>query len=333
MNKLRIALLGFGTVGKGIYQTIEVQQARLQQLTGKQVEIAAIVVKSLKNHKNYNGHAKLTTDFQEVLGDKNIDLVMEAIVGKEPAFTYLQQSIQQGMHVVTANKEMFAQHGQELKKLAEKHCVQIGFEATTAGGIPVIATIRQLLQVNRVRKIQAILNGTSNYILTEMRMKQLSFSQALKKAQELGYAEANPANDIDGRDAYFKAVILCQLLFGSKADKARFKQTGIRDISMSFLDEQEAAGKRVKHLVTIAETEDGIYCDISPAALEPGHPLYAVEGVDNAVHLETDILGELTLTGPGAGALPTASAMIEDFCTIIGRPNAYSAHEELASIH
>lgn len=333
MNKLRIALLGFGTVGKGIYETIENKQERLRQLTGKQVEIAVIVVKSLENHKDDHGKIKITTDFQEVLKDKSIDVVMEAIVGKEPAFTYLQQSIKQGMHVVTANKEMFAHHGEALNELAEAHRVQIGFEATTAGGIPVIAAIKQLLQVNRVKKIQAIINGTSNYILTAMRTKQLSFEQALEKAQELGYAEADPSNDIDGLDAYFKAMILCQLLFGNKADTVHCKLTGIRDISKGFLDEQEAAGKRVKHLVTITQTDGKVSCDIAPAALDPDHPLYAIEGVDNAVHIETDILGQLTLTGPGAGSMPTASAMVEDFCTIISNQDALSEHDTFIPIH
>ncbi|MDY0404471.1 homoserine dehydrogenase [Virgibacillus sp. 179-BFC.A HS] len=331
MSTLHVALLGFGTVGKGIYETIGKQQDHLRAVIGKEVKVSTIVVKDLGHHADYQGSAKLTTDMQEIIQDQKIDVVMEAIVGKQPAFDYLQQCIIQGKHVITANKEMFAAYGCALQKLAEKHHTKIAYEATTAGGIPIIATIQQLLQANHINNIQAILNGTSNFILTAMRTDHLSFDKALEKAQELGYAEADPTNDIDGHDAYFKAMILSELVFGRKPAPENIQVTGIRDISSDFL--QSACPKRIKHLVTLARTDGDIICRIEPQALSETHPLFAVEGVDNAVHLQTDILGNLTLTGPGAGALPTASAMIEDLCTIVKEEQAVLPIEKALAPH
>lgn len=316
LEKINVALLGFGTVGKGVYETIQKHQRHLQQVTGRQVTVSVIFIKDRQKHAGYSGDALMTTDIHEVIDNPDIDVVFEAIVGREPAFTYLKQCIQKQKHVITANKEMFAYHGNQLKVLANSHQVSIGFEATTAGGIPIIQTICQLLNANQIHQISAILNGTSNFILTEMRTKGHSFSKALAIAQAAGYAEADPTNDIEGYDALYKAMILSELVFGEQPNERNITRSGIQDITRSDINASSQNGKRWKPIATINKVKNNVQIQIRPTIISETHPLFHVEGVENAILLETDIVGRLTLTGPGAGALPTASAMIEDFCHI-----------------
>lgn len=313
MGKINVALIGLGTVGKGVYETIHTHQNRLQKITGKEVAVSTIVVEHVEKHTN--DEVFITNNINEIIEDKNIDLVFEAINGKEPAFSYLKECIKAGKHVITANKEMFATHGRELKHLAQECHVKIGFDATTAGGIPVIQTIQQLLQTNRIQKIQGILNGTSNYILTEMREKKLPFSDALQQAQELGYAEADPTNDVEGFDAFYKLMILSELTFHQQPALESVKRAGITSITQEDIDGLQ--DEKIKHIATVYREGEQLVATIEPTVINADHPLYAIEGVDNAVHIEADIIGELTLVGPGAGSLPTASSMIEDFCTIM----------------
>lgn len=319
MRKINVALIGLGTVGNGVYETIHKHEKRLQQITNSHIRISTIVIQDRNKHKKLNKNYTISTNIEDILVNKDIDVVFEAIVGKEPAFTYVKQCIKAGKHVITANKEMFAAHGSELKELAKQYEVEIGFDATTAGGIPVIQTIQQLLKVNKITKVQAILNGTTNYILTEMREKQLTFPVALKQAQQLGYAEADPKNDVEGFDAFYKLMILTELIFDKQPVWEDVNRMGIEQITTKEIN--KLAEKRMKHVATVKQTENGLHATVEPITVSKEHPLYAVEGVDNGIHLQTDILGELTLIGPGAGALPTASAMVEDFCTIFKKEN------------
>lgn len=312
-----MALVGFGTVGKGVYDTIQSHQQGLQKVIGAPVFVSTIVVKNIAKHADFDGEAIITTDFQVVLDDPDIDIVFEAIVGKEPAFTYLKKSIQQGKHIITANKEMFAHYGKVLTDLAKTHHVEIGFEATTAGGIPIIQTIRQLLQVNQINKITAILNGTSNYILTAMRKRNLSFTDALKNAQSLGYAEADPSNDVEGLDAFYKLMILSELIFAQQPDWEKVKRIGIGEITTEQIIECQSTNKRIKPIAMIEKIGNRLHAQVQPCLVSEDHPFYTIEGAENAITIETDIVGQLTFTGPGAGKLPTASAMIEDFCSIM----------------
>lgn len=312
MSTIKIALLGFGTVGQGVYQTVHSHQEELSAVLGKKVEIAAILVKNHKKDRDINEGILVTTDFREILQLSELDIVIEAIVGKEPAFSYLKEMIKRGSHVITANKEMFAHHGGELKILAEKHGVSIGFEATVAGGIPVIQTITQLLNINRVTKLEGILNGTSNFILTEMREKNETFQAALKSAQQKGFAEADPTNDIQGFDAFYKLMILSELTFGRQPDWHSAWREGISSITREQVLEAKELGLRFKLIATVEKSGESIIASVRPALVAPSHPLYAVEGVENAVSIYADIVGKINLQGPGAGMLPTASAMIED---------------------
>src|SRR5690625_174629 len=327
MNEINVAFIGFGTVGKGVYDTIHSHQQQLNDVTGKKVEVSIIVIQDPDKYQDIQEDIVVTTDIQHVIDNPTIDVVFEAIVGKDPACSHVKRCIKAGKHVITANKEMFATHGKELKLLAEYHGVALGFDATTAGGIPVIQTIQQLLRVNQIQKIQAILNGTSNYILTEMREKQLPFQRALQQAQDLGYAESDPTNDVEGFDALFKLMILSDVSFGKQPLQQHIHRRGITAIKAEDL--QSTQQKRIKHIATIEKANGVLTATVEPLLISEDHPLFAIEGVDNAIHIQTDIVGDLTLSGPGAGALPTASAMIEEFCTFFSH-NQRQAHATLS---
>ena len=312
MTVIKVAILGFGTVGEGVYRTIQSHAKELTAVLGKKVEVAAILIKKQREVMNISKDILLTTDFEEILGLPQLDIVMEAIVGTEPAFTYLEKAIKRGCHIITANKEMFARHGEELLTLAEKHKVSIGFEATVAGGIPVIQTLRQLLKINRVQEIQGILNGTSNFILTKMRENKQSFSEALQSAKEKGYAEADPSNDVEGYDALYKTVILSRIAFGRDPVWQQPKPEGITAITSELIASAEKIGLRFKHIAHLRKSGTAVTGTIQPMLVGDEHPLYHVEGVENAVNVHSDLIGRITLQGPGAGMFPTASAMIED---------------------
>lgn len=318
MKPINVALIGLGTVGSGVYQTIHIQQQRLEDLLGAPVHISTIVIEHDEKHEKIGAKTDITTDITDILRDPDIDVVFEAIVGREPAFTYLKQCIQAKKHVITSNKEMFAAHGSELKVLANEHDVKIGYDATTAGGVPIIQTIQQVLKANQIQQVQAILTGTTNYVLTAIRKKQVSLIEALREAEEWGYAEADPTTDIEGHDALFKLMILSELIFEKQPNLEHIKRKGISEITDKTIQEAAAEGKRIKHIASLAysTTTGELTASIEPVAVTEEHPLYAVEGVNNAIHLKTNILGDLTLTGPGAGSFPTASAMVEDLCSI-----------------
>lgn len=309
---IKIALLGFGTVGEGVYRTVKSHQEELKAVLGDNVEIAAVLIKNKQKKRDIDSDVLITDDFEDILRLRGINVVMEAIVEREPTFTYLEKAIEKGCHIITANKEMFAHHGPELKSLAAQHGVSVGFEATVGGGIPVIQTLQQLLAVNRVRKIEGIVNGTSNYILTEMREKQQSFGAALAAAQVKGYAEADPTNDVDGYDALYKLMILSDLAFGEQPEWSKIERKGIRPIRADHIEEARALGLRLKVIASIERKGGELVGSVKPVAVSESHPFYNIEGVENAINIQTDIVGSITLQGPGAGMFPTGSAMIED---------------------
>ncbi|MGE8078981.1 homoserine dehydrogenase [Peribacillus loiseleuriae] len=316
MSALHIALLGYGTVGKGVYKTIQTHQEKLKSIFGKDVKVVAILVKNIEKHHAPDPNVLLTDDFKKIVTLEKLDVVIDAIVGQDPSFTYLQQAMNRGCHVITANKEMFAYHGTQLKQVAKERGVTLGFEATVAGGIPIIQTLRQLLNVNNIQKVQGILNGTSNFILTKMREDGCPFETALKLAQEKGYAEADPTNDVEGYDAFYKAVILSELAFGEIPNWEESIRQGINSITPEQIALFSAFGYRFKHVASMEKTAKGIICSVKPVLVNETHPFYQIEGVQNAVSIDGDIVGNISLQGPGAGMLPTASAIIEDLVYI-----------------
>lgn len=257
---------------------------------------------------------------EDVLSVKGLQVVFEAIVNEEPAYSYLKSAVQQKCHVVTANKVMFAKRGMELQQLAKENGVFVGFEATVAGGVPVIKTMKNILLVNDISKIQGILNGTTNYMLTKMRTEDWSYDKALTEAQLLGYAEADPFNDVSGQDAFKKLMVLSDLAFGEQPDWSEVEVIGIDSLSESALQEAKDKGLRYRHVAEVEKLADGrIVGKVSPLLVDSNHPLFPIDDVFNAVTMETNYIGTLTLIGPGAGMYPTASVMVEDYAEIIGK--------------
>lgn len=318
MTAVKVAILGFGTVGEGIYAIIQEKREQFKRELGIDMEVAKILVSDTTKERQGIEPSLLTSRIEDVLAVPDLDVVFEAIVGEEPAYSYLNTAIEKRVNVVTANKVMFAKFGQALQEKAKKFGVQVGFEATTAGGVPVIKTMENILRVNDVHHVQGILNGTSNYILTQMRTEGISFDVALKNAQQLGYAEADPYNDVSGQDAFKKLMILSSLAFNKQPNWDDVEVVGISTITLQQVQEAAKNGQRYRHIAEVGLDEDGkVIAKIGPQLVDATHPLYSVDGVDNAVALDTNYIGKLTLIGPGAGMYPTASVMIEDYADMI----------------
>lgn len=319
MPTIRAAILGFGTVGEGIYRILDEKKKEIEQQTGCTIEIASILVRDTTKERISTSGVQITDDIREVFAQPQLDLVFEAIVGEEPAYSYLSEAISKGCDVITANKAMFAVHGPALLQQAEEQGVEIGFEATTAGGVPIIRTIKNLLAGDRVQKMQGILNGTSNFIVTKMRQDEVSFIEALKEAQVLGYAEADPTDDVGGKDAFRKLMILSKLAFSEQPNWATIDIQGIDKVTLEDVLEASRCGLRYRHIAEITVDETGqLIGSVGPVLIGASHPFYGIDGVDNSIILDTEYLGALTLTGPGAGMYPTGNAMVNDFIHIIG---------------
>ncbi|WP_456277780.1 homoserine dehydrogenase [Bacillus sp. AK128] len=316
MKTIKVALLGLGTVGQGVYQTIETHQQKLIEATGTKVEVVGVLVKNQEKQRDIKPSVKVTTKIDEILAIEEIDIVFEAIVGIEPANSYIKSFLDKGCHVISANKELLAHQGKELSELAKSKGRFLAFEAAVAGGIPLLRTIIQLLQVNGITKLEAILNGTSNFILTKMRKEKADFDDVLKEAQELGYAEANPANDILGTDAFYKLMILSDLIHQEQPNWDQVEKQGVNKVSLQDLIIGEKLGLRLKLLATLQKQNEEIVAEVKPVFVNANHPLYNVEGVDNGIVISTDLVGNILLQGPGAGSKATASAMIEDLVYI-----------------
>ena len=320
MAKIKAAILGFGTVGQGIYHIVNEKREDLKKSLGLDIEICAILINNLAKERPETPGVLVTDDFEDIENIPGLQVVFEAIVNEEPAYSYLCRAIDKGCHVITANKVMFSKYSIPLQERANSRGVFVGYEATTAGGVPIIKTLKNLLQVNSVKKIQGILNGTSNYILTQMRLEDSPFEAALKEAQLLGYAEADPYNDVSGQDAFRKLMILSALAFGKQPDWDDVRVVGIDEITLEDVKKAKDQGLRYRHVAEIEQDENGeLYASVGPQLVGPDHPLYAIEGVNNAVSLDTNYIGTLTLVGPGAGMYPTASVMVEDYAEIIGK--------------
>lgn len=321
MKTIRVALLGLGTVGTGVYETIYSHQLKLREALGNPVEIVGVLVKDKEKPRDIHERILVTTKIDDLLEIKDIDVVFEAIVGIEPAHSYIRSFIEKGCHVISANKELLAHKGKELTEFAQKNNRLLTFEAAVAGGVPLIRTITQLLQINGIVKVEAILNGTSNYILTRMRKEQLSFHEVLLDAQKLGYAEADPSNDILGTDSFYKVMILSSLIYGKQPDWEDVEKIGINKVTIEDLLVGEKLGVRLKLVASLTNLHNRIQAEVKPIFVDNEHPLYNVEGVNNGIVIKTDLVGSILLQGPGAGSKATASAMIEDLVYISQQAN------------
>lgn len=320
MATIKAAILGFGTVGQGIYHILNEKRQELREKLGVELEVTKILVTDASRERVPGTQHLMTESIDEVLAEKGLQVVFEAIVNEEPAFSYLKQAVAHKCHVITANKVMFAKRGAELEALAKVNGVFVGFEASVAGGVPIIKTMKNILLVNDVSRVQGILNGTTNYILTKMRAEGWSFDDALKEAQSLGYAEADPFNDVSGQDAFKKLMILSGLAFGEQPNWSDVEVIGIDKITAAQVADATEKGLRYRHVAEVEKRANGeIYAKVSPLLVDKEHPLYPVDDVFNAVAMETNYIGTLSITGPGAGMYPTASVMVEDYAEIIGK--------------
>jgi len=319
---LRIALAGLGTVGAGTAQLLDRQAELLAQRAGRHIIVAAVSARDRRRDRGIDLSAvRWYEDAAAMAADPEIDVVAELIGGADGvALAVIEASLAAGKHVVTANKALLARHGTRLAALAEAGDRALAFEAAVAGGIPVIKTLREGLVGNRLSRVYGILNGTSNYILTTMRESGREFAEVLGEAQKLGYAEADPSFDIDGVDAAHKLAVLASVGFGRPVDLDGVYTEGIRHVSRLDIDFAEELGYRIKLLGIARLTEDGLEQRVHPCMVKKGTPIAAVEGVFNAVVAEGDFVGRVVLEGRGAGAFPTASAVVADLVDIaLGR--------------
>lgn len=319
-EKVKIGLLGLGTVGSGVYKALFFQGKKIEERTGKNIEITKILVQNQEKERNILVRpGLLTTDFQAVL-HSDIDILIEVMGGIHPAYEYIKAAILKGCHIITANKELMAKHGRELIELANSQRVQLFYEASVAGGIPVLSLLRNFLQTNDVVSLQGILNGTTNYILTKMEENSNSYTDALRDAQQLGFAEADPTADVEGYDPMYKLYILSQLAFGEAQPLQGIKRNGISNLTAGQLRLVGDFGYRIKLLAKAVRTEKGPVLSVEPTLIPKEHPLADVKNEFNGVLIKGNIVGDLTLTGRGAGELPTASAVVEDLAFLLTKP-------------
>ncbi len=307
-----VGLLGAGVVGSQVARVI----LDPDNDPGHNVDLNGILVRDINRAREGVPSELLTTDPEQVLSDDRNDIIVEVMGGEEPARSYMAAAMQAGKHVVTANKEALAKYGDELVGLAVDNGVTLSYEASVGGGIPVLAVIQDSLSANRIESIRAIINGTTNYILSSMEEGGSSFGDALAEAQELGYAEADPTADVDAHDAMYKLSILARLAFGASAHPDAIYREGIRNIEAKDLRYAGALGFTIKLLAIARNGAAGVRCRVHPALVPADVPMAKVNGVLNAVELNGDLLGPLWLQGRGAGAGPTASAVMGDVLRI-----------------
>ena len=319
LDTLNIGVCGVGTVGLATMDILMRQAEVLEARSGKSMKL--VHVGARREHPDHDyGDARVSRDVMALAEDPEIDVLVELIGGTSAAYDLIKRAIQQGKHIVTANKALIAEHGNELIALAEASGVQIRFEAAVAGGIPIIKALRESMAGNEVAEVAGIINGTGNFILTEMSTKGRAFDEVLAEAQSLGYAEADPTFDIDGTDAAHKLVILASLAFGVPLDiESPFKQ-GIDSLTPKDLDYAAEMGYRVKHLGIARQHSAGIEVRVHPTLIPESKQLATVDGVLNAVMVTGSAVGELVLVGPGAGGPATASSVCADIVDIARSP-------------
>ncbi len=315
---IKVGLLGLGTVGTGVVRIVEGHQEDLQRQTGLGIHIEKVLVQDVSKARPVAfGDGVLTDKPADIIANPDIDVVIEVMGGIEPAKSYVLEAISRGKHIVTANKDLMALHGEEIMTEAAAHGCDVFYEASVAGGIPIIRTLTEGFSSDRITKVMGIVNGTTNYILTKMSKKGAAYEDVLKEAQQLGYAEANPSSDVDGLDAARKMTILATLAFRTNVDLTDVKVEGIRKVSKEDIAYGKRLGYEIK-LLGIAEChQDEISVSVQPTMVKTTHPLASVNGVFNAVYVNGESVGETMFYGPGAGELPTATSIVSDLVNVV----------------
>jgi len=321
---VKIALLGFGTVASGVPFLLKENGEKINQSAHSEIEVAKVLVKD-EDEKNRllaaGNDFNFVTNVDDILSDQDITIVVELMGRIEPAKTFITRALEAGKHVVTANKDLLAVHGAELLEIAKSNNVALYYEAAVAGGIPILRTLANSLASDKITRVLGVVNGTSNFMMTKMVEEGWSYDDALAEAQRLGFAESDPTNDVDGIDAAYKMVILSQFAFGMKVAFDDVAHKGIRNITPEDVAVAQDLGYVVKLVGSIEETPSGIAAEVTPTFLPKAHPLASVNGVMNAVFVESIGIGESMYYGPGAGQKPTATSVVADIVRIVRRLN------------
>ncbi|WP_313164887.1 homoserine dehydrogenase [Sedimentibacter sp.] len=318
MELINLGILGMGTVASGLINIIELNNTKVVGNINKQLVVSKVLVKDVNKKRNVNLSADVyTTDAYEIINNADIQIIVELIGGIDQAYEYIKNALNGKKHVVTANKALIATHGEELEQLARINGVRLMYEASVGGGIPIINTITENLSVNEFEQITGIINGTTNYILTQMTENGLEYEQAVREAQRLGFAEADPSSDVDGDDAAYKIAILSSIAFNQRINVNDIPKEGITKISKEDIVYAKELGYNIKLLASASKTNDEIELRVHPAFIPSDHPLSTVKNEFNAVFLKGNVTGEIMLYGKGAGSLPTSSAVLNDIVSII----------------
>ena len=318
MNPVKIGLLGLGTVGGGTYTVLSRNAEEIARRAGRGIIVSHA---SVRNRARIDGlgmrDVRLSSDPADVVDDPEVSVIVELLGGYEPAYSLVMRAIENGKHVVTANKALIALHGNEIFTAAQRKGVMVAFEAAVAGGIPIIKSIREGLSGNQIRWLAGIVNGTANFILTEMRDHAREFADVLAEAQRLGYAEADPSFDVDGIDAAHKLTILASIAFGIPLQYDRVYMEGISGVTRDDVSYAQELGYRIKHLAIARRTDGHVELRVHPTLIPERRLLANVDGVMNAVLVYADALGPTLYYGAGAGAEPTASAVVADIVDVV----------------
>lgn len=307
---IQIAVLGYGTVGSGVVEVINTNHDSINKKAGEDIQIKYVL--DLRNFPEDPIQEKIVHDYETIINDPEIQIIVEVMGGTEPAYTFVKRALESGKSVCTSNKELVAKHGVELLAIARENSINFLFEASCGGGIPIIRPLNSSLTADEIDEITGILNGTTNYILSKMAADGSEFDAVLKDAQDKGYAERNPAADVEGWDACRKIAILSSLAFGNHVDYEDIYTEGITKITAADIKYAKAWGTSIKLLATSRKVGDRFYAMVSPVMIDSNNPLYSVNDVYNAIFVHGNVLGDAMFYGSGAGKLPTASAVVAD---------------------
>lgn len=318
MKNVKIALLGLGTVGCGVWNILHENGEEISKRSGYKVEIAKVLVRNANKARGANiPNEIVTTNFEDILNDDSIKIVVEVMGGIEPAREYMLKAMSKKKHIVTANKMLIATCGDEVFKKADEEGVMFNYEASVAGGIPIIQAVNESLTANKIQEIYGIINGTTNFILSKMELEGSNFDDVLKEAQEMGYAEADPTSDIEAFDSQYKLAILSALSFGSKIDVDKVYREGITKITDEDIEHAKNFKQVIKLLAIAKEVDGRLELRVHPTMIPETHPLANVYDSFNAVFIKGNAVGDLMFYGRGAGELPTGSAVVSDVISIL----------------
>lgn len=311
-KKIKLGLLGCGTVGTGVLKVLQTNYHDIKEKIGNDIEVSKVLVRNLNKKRDYSGNVIFTDNVDDILEDKDIDIVVELLGGIHPAREYMIKAMQNGKHVVTANKDVVAQYGKDIFEIAEQNNVDFMFEASVGGGIPIITPLKQCLTANKITELMGIVNGTTNYMLTKMTEQGMDYDTALARAQAKGYAESDPTADVAGLDAARKIAILSSIAFNTRVCLDDVTVEGITKLTPEDITYADEFGYVIKLLAVAKNTEDGIDARVHPTFIPKSHPLASVRNVFNAIFIHGNAVGDAMFYGKGAGEKPTASAVLAD---------------------